>query len=70
GMDLPSDIRSPAKKLRKVLNQISLSEKKGIALPNKTRGQIEPLTNNPGNYLDLSICQYDTFTPFQLSQYV
>lgn len=44
--------------------------KTGIDLPNETRGQIEPLTNNPGNYLDLSIGQYDTYTPLQLSQYV
>ena len=44
--------------------------KTGVDLPNETPGQIEPLTNNPGNYLDLSIGQYDTYTPLQLSQYV
>ncbi|SUM33240.1 penicillin-binding protein 3 [Staphylococcus gallinarum] len=39
-------------------------------MPNETSGQTEPLTNNPGNYLDLAIGQYDTYTPLQLSQYV
>ncbi|HHW9402882.1 TPA: peptidoglycan D,D-transpeptidase FtsI family protein [Staphylococcus aureus] len=70
GMALPSDISSPAQKLRRGLNQVGLGVKTGIDLPNETRGQIEPLTNNPGNYLDLSIGQYDTYTPLQLSQYV
>lgn len=70
GMALPSDISSPAQKLRRGLNQVGLGVKTGIDLPNETKGQIEPLTNNPGNYLDLSIGQYDTYTPLQLSQYV
>ena len=49
---------------------MGLGVKTGVDLPNETPGQIEPLTNNPGNYLDLSIGQYDTYTPLQLSQYV
>lgn len=70
GMSLPSDISMAGQKLRKGLNQVGLGVKTGIDLPNETNGQIEPLTNNPGNYLDLSIGQYDTYTPLQLSQYV
>ncbi|MGX0037229.1 penicillin-binding protein 3 [Staphylococcus warneri] len=70
GMPLSSDISMAGQKLRKGLNQVGLGVKTGIDLPNETNGQIEPLTNNPGNYLDLSIGQYDTYTPLQLSQYV
>lgn len=69
-MSLPTDITSAGQKLRKGLNQVGLGVKTGIDLPNETNGQIEPLTDNPGNYLDLAIGQYDTYTPMQLSQYV
>ncbi|WP_436859892.1 peptidoglycan D,D-transpeptidase FtsI family protein [Staphylococcus caeli] len=69
-MSLPTDISDAGQKLRKGLNQVGLGVKTGIDLPNETNGQIEPLTDNPGNYLDLSIGQYDTYTPMQLSQYV
>ena len=70
GMNLPNNIEEAGQKLRKGLNQVGLGVKTGIDLPNETIGQIEPLTNNPGNYLDLSIGQYDTYTPIQLSQYI
>ncbi|MCJ1656269.1 penicillin-binding protein 2 [Staphylococcus sp. NRL 16/872] len=70
GMNLPSNVTEAGQKLRRGLNQVGLGVKTGIDLPNETMGQIEPLTNNPGNYLDLSIGQYDTYTPLQLSQYV
>lgn len=70
GMGLPTDISEAGKKLRKGLNQVGLGVKTGIDLPNETIGQIESLTNNSGNYLDLSIGQYDTYSPIQLSQYV
>ncbi|MBN6203019.1 penicillin-binding protein 2 [Staphylococcus saprophyticus] len=69
-MSLPTDITSAGQKLRKGLNQVGLGVKTGIDLPNETNGQIEPLTDNPGNYLDLAIGQYDTYTPMQLAQYV
>ncbi|MFC3466247.1 penicillin-binding protein [Staphylococcus saprophyticus] len=69
-MSLPTDITSAGQKLRKGLNQVGLGVKTGIDLPNETNGQIEPLTDNPGNYLDLAIGQYDTYTPMQLSQYI
>lgn len=61
-MSLPTDITSAGQKLRKGLNQVGLGVKTGIDLPNETNGQIEPLTDNPGNYLDLAIGQYDTYT--------
>lgn len=68
-MSLPTDISEAGQKLRKGLNQVGLGVKTGIDLPNETGGQIEPLTDNPGNYLDLAIGQYDTYSPLQLSQY-
>nr|WP_232796305.1 penicillin-binding protein 2 [Staphylococcus canis] len=70
GMSLPQDVSEPGQKLRKGLNQVGLGVKTGIDLPNEVSGQIEPLTDNPGNYLDLAIGQYDTYSPLQLSQYV
>ncbi|EKU49888.1 peptidoglycan D,D-transpeptidase FtsI family protein [Staphylococcus massiliensis] len=68
-MPLPSDVSEAGIKLRKGLNQVGLGVKTGLDLPNEVNGQIEPLKDNPGNYLDLSIGQYDTYTPFQLAQY-
>ncbi|RZI00054.1 penicillin-binding transpeptidase domain-containing protein, partial [Staphylococcus condimenti] len=47
-----------------------LGVKTGIDLPNEVAGQIEKLDTNSGNYLDLAIGQYDTYSPLQLSQYV
>ncbi|UXR72954.1 penicillin-binding protein 2 [Staphylococcus sp. IVB6238] len=70
GMSLPDDITEAGKKLRKGLNQVGLGVKTEIDLPNEVQGQIEPLNDNPGNYLDLAIGQYDTYTPLQLAQYV
>ena len=70
GMPLPEDITVAGQKLRKGLNQVGLGVKTGIDLPNEVTGQIEPLNDNPGNYLDLAIGQYDTYTPLQLAQYV
>ena len=69
-MALPNDVTLPGQKLRKGLNQVGLGVKTGIDLPNEVTGQIEPLKDNPGNYLDLAIGQYDTYSPLQLSQYV
>lgn len=69
-MSLPADITEVGLKLRKGLNQFGLGVKTGIDLPNEVTGQTGTLKNNPGNYLDLAIGQYDTYTPLQLSQYV
>lgn len=69
-MTLPSDIQEAGLKLRKGLNQFGLGVKTGIDLPNEVTGQTGVLKNNPGNYLDLAIGQYDTYTPLQLSQYI
>lgn len=70
GMVLPEDISQAGMKLRKGMNQFGLGVKTGIDLPNEVTGQTGVLKNNPGNYLDLAIGQYDTYTPLQLSQYV
>lgn len=69
GMSLPTDVEQAGIKLRKGLNQVGLGVKTGIDLPNESAGQIEPITDNPGNYIDLAIGQFDTYTPIQLSQY-
>lgn len=69
-MSLPSDITQAGLKLRKGLNQFGLGVKTGIDLPNEVAGQTGVLKNNPGNYLDLAIGQYDTYSPLQLSQYI
>lgn len=70
GMSLPDDITEAGQKLRKGMNQFGLGVKTGIDLPNEVTGQTGILKNNPGNFLDLAIGQYDTYTPLQLSQYV
>lgn len=69
-MALPNNIADAGQKLRKGLNQVGLGVKTGIDLPNEVAGQIEKLDTNSGNYLDLAIGQYDTYSPLQLSQYV
>lgn len=69
-MPLPSDISNDAYKLRNGLNQFGLGVSTGIDLPNEETGISPPLTNNPGNYLDLAIGQYDTYSTVQLSQYI
>ncbi|UTH03608.1 penicillin-binding protein 2 [Macrococcoides canis] len=70
GMTLPDDISEAGQKLRKGMNQFGLGVKTGIDLPNEVTGQTGILKNNPGNFLDLAIGQYDTYTPLQLSQYI
>ncbi len=69
-MSLPADITEAGLKMRKGFNQFGLGVKTGIDLPNEVTGQTGVLKNNPGNYLDLAIGQYDTYTPLQLSQYI
>ncbi|TDM04739.1 peptidoglycan D,D-transpeptidase FtsI family protein [Macrococcus carouselicus] len=70
GMALPDDITEAGRILRKGLNQFGLGVKTGIDLPNEVMGQRGHLTDNAGNYLDLAIGQYDTYSPLQLSQYI
>lgn len=70
GMPLPIDIADNSYKLRNGLNQFGLGVSTGIDLPNEETGIAPALTNNPGNYLDLAIGQYDTYSAMQLSQYI
>lgn len=56
-------------KLRNGYNQMGLGVLTGIDLPGETTG-IANDPSNPGNILDLSIGQFDTYTPLQLAQYV
>ncbi|WP_411844308.1 peptidoglycan D,D-transpeptidase FtsI family protein [Salinicoccus sp. HZC-1] len=70
GMSLPNDIEGAGHKLRNGLNQFGLGVSTGIDLPNEATGLSPELKYNPGNYLDLAIGQYDTYSALQLSQYV
>lgn len=55
--------------MRDSFNQFGLGTRTGIDLPNEQIGYEGPL-KSPGFLLDLSIGQYDTYTPMQLAQYV
>ena len=66
GLSLGNDT---LQKLRNGYNQMGLGVLTGIDLPGETTG-IANDPNNPGNILDLSIGQFDTYTPLQLAQYV
>ncbi|MEH6941832.1 peptidoglycan D,D-transpeptidase FtsI family protein [Bacillus sp. JJ722] len=68
GMPLKTDIDA-LDKLRFYFNQFGLGVRTGIDLPNEMVGFKGPETNS-GKLLDLSIGQYDTYTPMQLVQYV
>ena len=54
---------------RKTLGEFGLGVKTGIDLPVESLGYIGTKTD-PGLLLDLSMGQYDTYTPIQLSQYI
>ncbi|MBZ4225295.1 penicillin-binding protein 2 [Bacillus wiedmannii] len=56
--------------MRYYFGQFGLGVKTGIDLPNETAGQRGRTDKMPGFLLDLSIGQYDTYTPLQLAQYV
>lgn len=70
GMSLPSDIEEAGQTLRNGLNQFGLGVSTGIDLPNEATGLAPELHNNPGDYLNLAIGQYDTYSGLQLAQYV
>lgn len=55
--------------MRYYYNQFGLGIRTGIDLPNEAKGFPGP-EKAPGKLLDLSIGQYDTYTPMQLAQYV
>ena len=66
----PLDIKKQAfDDMRYYFSQFGLGVKTGIDLPNETAG-IKGTEYTPGYLLDLSIGQYDTYTPLQLVQYV
>lgn len=54
---------------RNSFSQFGLGVKTGIDLPNESIG-FKGVENKPGYLLDLSIGQYDTYTPLQLAQYI
>lgn len=66
GLNLGNDT---LQKMRNGYNQMGLGVRTGVDLPGETTG-IATDPNNPGNILDLSIGQFDTYTPLQLAQYV
>ncbi|MBD8071086.1 peptidoglycan D,D-transpeptidase FtsI family protein [Bacillus sp. PS06] len=56
-------------RLRNYYAQFGLGVKTGIDLPNESAGLLGNITN-PGLLLDMSIGQFDTYTPLQMAQYV
>lgn len=55
--------------IRDSFAQFGLGIRTGIDLPNESVG-FKGMSTSPGFLLDLSIGQYDTYTPMQLAQYV
>lgn len=56
-------------KYRTMFSSFGLGSLTGIDLPNESTG-IKGTKDTPGLLLDLSIGQYDTYTPLQLTQYI
>ncbi|TYR78985.1 penicillin-binding protein 2 [Priestia megaterium] len=56
--------------LRSYYSQFGLGVSTGLELDNETVGMKGTVYSEPGKALDLSIGQYDTYTPLQLVQYV
>lgn len=69
GMSLGDLDPQTAEKLRYVYRQFGLGVPTGVNLPNEAEG-ITGKIESPGNAIDLSFGQFDTFTPLQLNQYV
>ncbi|MRX72644.1 penicillin-binding protein [Bacillus lacus] len=65
---LPLD-RDAFATMRNSFSQFGLGVETGIDLPNEARG-FQGTSYTPGLLLDLSIGQYDTYTPLQLAQYI
>ncbi|AMB98920.1 hypothetical protein AWM75_02435 [Aerococcus urinaehominis] len=70
GMDLGGLYQNLYNKLRYVYAQFGLGVETGIDLPQEGTGFNGGIGDNPGNALDLSFGQFDTYTPMQLAQYV
>ncbi len=69
--DMPLGIKEKYyRELRNYYAQFGLGVKTGIDLPNESPGLKGQYTSNGGIFLDMSIGQYDTYTPLQLAQYV
>ncbi|MDZ5712174.1 penicillin-binding transpeptidase domain-containing protein [Jeotgalibacillus haloalkalitolerans] len=69
----PIDIGSSTfTKMRNYFGQFGLGSETGIDLPGESVGYQtnNPLDLEPGKLLDLSIGQFDTYTPMQMVQYV
>ncbi len=57
--------------MRLDVGELGLGVKTGIDLPSETLGYRGRVTERqPGNFLDFSIGQYDTYTPIQMAQYI
>lgn len=69
GMSLGGLDDQLADKLRYIYRQFGLGTPTDLDLPNEASG-ITGDVATPGNALDLSFGQFDTFTPMQLNQYV
>ncbi|MDK6679530.1 MULTISPECIES: penicillin-binding transpeptidase domain-containing protein [unclassified Aerococcus] len=69
GMSLVDLDPNLGNKLRHVYAQFGLGVETGIDLQNESTG-LNGGDAAPGNYLDMSFGQFDTYTPMQLNQYV
>jgi len=56
--------------LRNGYAQLGLGVPTGIDLPGEATGFSDPTNDDAGNLLNLSIGQYDTYTPLQLTQFI
>lgn len=70
GMSLMNLDPSTPEKLRAVYQQFGLGVPTGIDLQNESAGINGGIPDNPGNSLDLSFGQFDTYTTMALNQYV
>lgn len=63
------DVTDAFNKYRDTFKEFGLGEKTNIDLPVESTGQ-QGNNDNPGTLLDFSIGQYDTYTSFQILQYI
>ncbi|WLR43176.1 penicillin-binding protein 2 [Bacillus carboniphilus] len=67
-MPLPKD-QTALQNFRNAFSQFGLGVKTGIDLPYESNGLQNDIVDS-GNFLDLTIGQFDTYTPLQMAQYV
>ncbi|MBP1968678.1 cell division protein FtsI/penicillin-binding protein 2 [Virgibacillus natechei] len=69
GSAIPFD-RAAWQEMRNYYRQFGLGAETGVDYPFESTGYEGLSNNNPGNFMDLAIGQYDTYTTLQMAQYV